>query len=170
MAFLEFAHILWEARKPLIVSTDNKSATCFSKRRQYRQHCGTHVIMLCSLIWKNHILPVHSKHFLSRLQLKVTDMIRLNIREYVQTIPLEVTTSSSDVEMKSNFSSHKQTMRISQKNKPFNGQNNLNKMQRYGQKMRIYPPWKQWWKNLQISTETLRRISWMQSRWMHEQE
>ena len=35
--------------------------------------------------------------FLSRLQLKVTEKIRLKIREDVQTTPVEVTTSSSDV-------------------------------------------------------------------------
>ena len=35
--------------------------------------------------------------FLSRLELKVTERIRLKIREDVQTMPLEVTTSSSDV-------------------------------------------------------------------------
>ena len=29
MAFLEFAHILWEATKPTIVLTDNKSVTRF---------------------------------------------------------------------------------------------------------------------------------------------
>ena len=35
--------------------------------------------------------------FLSRLELKVTQRIRLKIREDVQTTPIEVTTSSSDV-------------------------------------------------------------------------
>ena len=35
--------------------------------------------------------------FLSRLELKVTERIRLKIREYVQTTPIEVTTTSSDV-------------------------------------------------------------------------
>ena len=35
--------------------------------------------------------------FLSPLQLKVTEKIRLKIREDVQTTPIEVTTSSSDV-------------------------------------------------------------------------
>ena len=35
--------------------------------------------------------------FLSRLELKVTEKIRLKIREVVQTTPIEVTTSSSDV-------------------------------------------------------------------------
>ena len=35
--------------------------------------------------------------FLSRLELKVTEEIRLKIREDIQTTPIEVTTSSSDV-------------------------------------------------------------------------
>ena len=35
--------------------------------------------------------------FLSRLELKVTEKIHLEIREDVQTAPIEVTTSSSDV-------------------------------------------------------------------------
>ena len=38
-----------------------------------------------------------SADFLYRLDLKVTQKIRLRIREDIQTIPLEVTTSSSDV-------------------------------------------------------------------------
>ena len=33
MAFLEFAHILWEATKPTIVLTDNKSVTRFSQTK-----------------------------------------------------------------------------------------------------------------------------------------
>ena len=36
--------------------------------------------------------------FLSRLELKVTEKIRLKIREDIQTTPIEVTTSSSVVE------------------------------------------------------------------------
>ena len=35
--------------------------------------------------------------FLSRLELKVTEKIRLKIREDIHTTPIEVTTSSSDV-------------------------------------------------------------------------
>ena len=35
--------------------------------------------------------------FFSRLELKVTEKIRLKIREDIQTTPIEVTTSSSDV-------------------------------------------------------------------------
>ena len=35
--------------------------------------------------------------FLSRLELKITEKIRLKIREDIHTTPIEVTTSSSDV-------------------------------------------------------------------------
>ena len=38
-----------------------------------------------------------SADFLSRLELRVTEKIRLKIREDIQTTPIEVTTSSSDV-------------------------------------------------------------------------
>ena len=48
MAFLEFAHTLWEATKPTIVLTDNKSVTRFFKQRQSHRHSGMHVIMYCN--------------------------------------------------------------------------------------------------------------------------
>ena len=41
--------------------------------------------------------------FLSRLELKVTERIRLKIREDVQPTPLEVTTRSSDVANEEQF-------------------------------------------------------------------
>ena len=44
--------------------------------------------------------------FLSRLELKVTERIRLEIREDVQTTPIEVTTSSSDVADEEQFFTH----------------------------------------------------------------
>ena len=50
MAFLEFAHILWEATKPTIFLTDNKRVTrFFSKQKHFHQHSGMHVIMCCNL-------------------------------------------------------------------------------------------------------------------------
>ena len=52
MAFLDVAHILWEATKPTIVLTDNKPVTLFSQQMQFRQHSETHVIMCCNLISK----------------------------------------------------------------------------------------------------------------------
>ena len=41
--------------------------------------------------------------FLSRLELKVTEKVRLKIREVIQTTPIEVTTSSSDVAAEEQF-------------------------------------------------------------------
>ena len=100
MAFLEFAHILWEATKPTIVLTDNKSVTRFF---------GTEAIP--PALWKacDYMLQFNFKKahiagsvntaadFFSRVELKVTEKIRLKIREDNQTTPIEVTTSSSDV-------------------------------------------------------------------------
>ena len=56
MAFLEFAHILWEATKPTIVLTDNKSVSRFFQTKQFHQHSGVHVIMYCNSILKQHTL------------------------------------------------------------------------------------------------------------------
>ena len=100
MAFLEFAHILWEATKPTIVLTDNKSVTRFFQTKA-----------IPPALWNacDYVLQFNSKiahiagsvntaaDFLSRLELKVTEKIRLKIREDIQTTPIEVTTSSSDV-------------------------------------------------------------------------
>ena len=100
MAFLEFAHSLWEATKPTFVLTDNKSVTRFFQTKA-----------IPSALWNacDYVLQINFKiahiagsvitaaDFLSRLELKVTEKIRLKIREDIQTTPIEVTTSSSDV-------------------------------------------------------------------------
>ena len=100
MAFLEFARFLWEATKPTIVLTANKSVTRFFQTKANPP-----------AFWKacDYVLQFNFKkayiagsvntaaHFLSRLELKVTEKIRLKIREDIQTTPIEVTTSSSDV-------------------------------------------------------------------------
>ena len=100
MAFLEFTHILWEATKPTIVLTDNKSVTSSFQTKA-----------IPSALWKefDYVLQFNFKiahiagsvntaaDFLSRLELKVTEKIRLKIGEDIQTTPIEVTTSSSDV-------------------------------------------------------------------------
>ena len=100
MALLEFAHILWEATKPAIVLRDNKSATrCFQTKA------------ILSALWNGCDYELHFKFkiahiagsvntagdFYSRLELKVTEKIRLKIREDIQKKPIEVTTSSSDI-------------------------------------------------------------------------
>ena len=100
MAFLEFAQILWEATKPTIVLTDNKSVTRFF-----------HTKVIPPSLWNacEYVLQFNFKiadiagslntaaDVLSQLEVKVTDKMRLKIRKDVQTTPIEVTTSSSDV-------------------------------------------------------------------------
>ena len=100
MAFLEFAHILWEATKPTIALTDNKSVTRFFQTKAIPPALWN----ACDYVLQFNFKIAHiagsvntAADFLSRLELKVTEKIRLKIREDIQTTPIEVTTSSSDV-------------------------------------------------------------------------
>ena len=100
MAFLEFAHILWEATKPTIVLTDNKSVTRFFQTKVIPPTLWN----ACDYVLQFNFKIAHiaglvntAADFLSRLELKVTEKIRLKIREDIHTTRVEVTTSSSDV-------------------------------------------------------------------------
>ena len=100
MAFLEFAHILCETTKPKIDLTDNKSVTRFFQTKAIPPSLWN----ACDYVLQFNFKIAHiagsvntAADFLSRLELKVTERIRLKIREDVQTTPIEVTTSSSDV-------------------------------------------------------------------------
>ena len=100
MAFLKFAHILWEATKPTIVLTDNKSVTRFFQTKAI----PTALWNACDYVLQFNFKITHiagsvntTADFLSRLELKVTEKIRLKIREDIHTTPIEMTTSSSDV-------------------------------------------------------------------------
>ena len=100
MAFLEFAHILWETSKPTIVLTDNKSVTRFFQTKAIPPSLWN----ACEYMLQFNFKIAHiagsvnaAADFLSRLELKVTEKIHLKIREDVQTTPIEVSTSSSDV-------------------------------------------------------------------------
>ena len=100
MAFLEFAHILWEATKPTIVLTDNKSVTRFFQTKAIPPALWN----ACDYVLQFNFKIAHiagsvntAADFPSRLELKVTVKICLKIREDIQTTPIEVTTSSSDV-------------------------------------------------------------------------
>ena len=100
MAFLEFAHILWETPKPTIVLTDNKSVTRFFQTKAIPPSLWNACDYVLQLNFKiAHIaFSVNTAaDFLSRLDLKVTEKIHLKIREDVQTTPIEVSTTSSDV-------------------------------------------------------------------------
>ena len=100
MAFLEFAHILWEATKPTIVLTVNKSVTRFFQTKaippSLRNACD-YVLQFNFKIAHTAGSVYTAADFLSQLEFKVTERIRLKIREDVQTTPIEVTTSFSDV-------------------------------------------------------------------------
>ena len=100
MAFLEFAHIFWEATKPKIVLTDNKSVSRFFQTKAIPPALWN----ACDYVLQFNFKIAHlagsvntGADFFSRLELKVTEKIRLNILEGIQTTPIEVTTSSSDV-------------------------------------------------------------------------
>ena len=100
MAFLEFAHILWEATKSTIVLTDNKSVSRFFRTREIPPALWN----ACDYVMQFDFKKAHiagsvntAADFLSRLELKVTEKIRLKIREAIHLTPIEVTTSSSDV-------------------------------------------------------------------------
>ena len=99
MAFLEFAHILWEATKPTIVLTD-KSVTHFFQTKAIPPALWN----ACDYVLQFNFKIAHlagsvntAANFLYRLELKITEKIRLKIGEDIQTTPIEVTTSSSDV-------------------------------------------------------------------------
>ena len=106
MAFLEFAHILWETTKPTIVLTDNKSVTRFFQRKAIPSALWN----ACDYVLQFNFKIAHitgsfntAADFLSRLEVKVTEKIRHKIREDIQTTPVEVTTSSSDVANEEQF-------------------------------------------------------------------
>ena len=107
MAFLEFAHVLWETTKPTFVLTDNKSVTRFFQTVSIPPALWN----ACDYVLQNKFKIAHiagpvnaAADFLSRLELKFTEKIRLKIREDIQTTPIEVTTSSSDVTCEEQFS------------------------------------------------------------------
>ena len=106
MAFLEFAHILWEKTKPTIVLMNNKSVTRFFQTKAIPPSLWN----ACDYVLQFNFKVAHiagsvntAVDFLSRLELQVTERIRLKIREDVQTTPIEVTTSSSDVAHEEQF-------------------------------------------------------------------
>ena len=70
--------------------------------------------------------------FLSILELKVTEKIHLKIREDVQTTPIEVTTSSSDVADEEQFFFTQPDSQDETETKSYKGKNNLRKMQQNG--------------------------------------
>ena len=84
MAFLEFAHILWEATKPTIVFTDNKSVTRFFQTKAVPSALWN----ACDYVLQFNFKIAHiagsvntAADFLHRLELKVTEKIVLMITD-----------------------------------------------------------------------------------------
>ena len=143
MAIFEFAHILWEATKPIIVLTDNKSVTRFLQKKAIPPALWN----ACDYVLQFNFKIAHiagsvntAADTLCRFELKVTEKIRLKIREDIHTTPIEVTTSSSDVADEGQFFSHSQTTEKSQKNKPVNGKSNRDKTRSNGPRMKNHSP------------------------------
>ena len=106
MAFPEFAHILWEATKPTIVLTDNKSVTRFFQTKAIPGSLWNACDYVLRFIFKIALTAGTintAADILSQLELKVTEKIRLKIGEDVQTRPIYVTISSSEVADKEQF-------------------------------------------------------------------
>ena len=121
MAFLEFAEILWEAKKPKIVLTDNRSV----KRFFYTKAIPSALLNACDYVLHYNVSLAHiagtvntAADFLPRLELKVTERIPLKTPEDIEKTPIEVATSSLDVADEEHFFHHtsKQKGRVSQTN------------------------------------------------------
>ena len=134
-AFLEFEHILWEATKPTIVLTDNKSARRFFQTKAIPQALW----IACDYVIQFNLKTVHitgpintAVDLRSRIELNVKENWPLKTREDIQTTPNEVTASFSDVADEEQFFPPRQTIKVSQKKKPSNGKSNLVKAQGNG--------------------------------------
>ena len=107
MAFHEFAHIQWEATKLTFVLTDNKRITRLFQTKVFPSALWNASDCVLQFNFKiAHITgPINTAaDFLSRPEVKVTEKIRLKIREDIRTTPIDVTTSSSDVADEEQFS------------------------------------------------------------------
>ena len=87
MTFLEFAHILWETSKPMIVLTDHKSVTRFFQTKPIPPSLNAcdYVLQFNFKIAAIAGAVNTAADVLSGLNLKVTEKIHLKIREDVQT-------------------------------------------------------------------------------------
>ena len=100
VAFLEFAHILWETSKLTIVLTDNKSVTRFFQTKVIPPSLWNACDYVLQFNFKTENIAGSintASDFFSIFELKVTEKIHHKIREDVRTTPIEVSTSSSDV-------------------------------------------------------------------------
>ena len=141
-AFFEFAHILWEATKPTIVLTDRTVTRFFQTKAIPPAPWNA-----CDYVLQFNFKIAHiagsvntAADFISRLELKVTEKIRLKIREVIQTTPIQVTTSSSDVTDEEQFFFTQANKSDESQQRPLNEKNNPDKMRSNGKEMRNHTP------------------------------
>ena len=142
MAIFDFRDILWERTKAISVLTDKKSVTGFPQMKGSPPapwNAFIHVLHFNFKIAHNAGSVNGAADFLSRLELKVTEKIRLKIRQDIQTLPLVVKTLSKVWLMKNNSFSLKQTTGTIHKNRPFNEKISLGKIQKKWWQIRNHP-------------------------------
>ena len=96
-AFDEFGHILWGAKKPIIVMTDNKALTRFFRRNTSRLHCGFFVIELFSSIFLLARVPGAENpaaDYLSRLEIRPEDRVHLKLTDTIHIRRIEIDIAS----------------------------------------------------------------------------
>ena len=96
----EFSHNLRETTKPKIVLTNNKSITQFFQTKAVSHAFWNACDSVLRFNFKQtHLagLVITAADSFSRRQLKFTEILRLLIWVDIQTKPIEVTTSSSDI-------------------------------------------------------------------------
>ena len=160
-SFLEFAYNLCEASKATIVLTDNKSVTHFFQTKAIpRSLWNARDYVLQFIFKKAHIAGSVNTAADSALSLKfkVTEKIRLKIREDLKTLPFEVTTSSSDVRDEEQFFFFTQTDGKDETKQPTPEEKEQSpKGRQIGYQMRNNPQRIQVSRITQRSTETLLR-------------
>ena len=105
-AFMEYSHILWGSSKPTIVLTDNKSVTRFFQTKMIPPSLWN----ACDFVLQFHFKIAHvpgrmntAADFLSRLDINPKEKVLLQIREDIQTTPIQVNIQSSDIHEEDQF-------------------------------------------------------------------
>ena len=135
IAFLEFAHFLWEATKPTIALANNQSVTRFFQKKAIAPALWNARDYVLQFNFKIANIPgsVHTAaDFLSRLELNVTEKTRLKIPEDIQTTPIEINTSSSDVGDEDQFFVTQADNEDESEEQTFEQKNNVDKMRDNG--------------------------------------
>ena len=135
MAFREFAHIPWEATKPKIVLTDNKSVTHFFQTKamppalqnacDYVLHFDFKIAHIVGSVNTdaNFLLEWNSKSWKKYVS-KSEKICKQHLSRWPKFRQISL--------MKNNFSLQKQTITTSHSNEPLNGENNPDNVKQGG--------------------------------------